>query len=171
MEARRDQGRQAAADGAHSLRGMVQKYGKVFIGTYLAVYFSTLGILFSGIESGVLDPAYVLSWVSDDSMEDGVKKSTVAVVAEFMDHYAWTRPYKSFVENNPELANLGVAWIAVKFTEPIRFGTTVAIVPRLSRYLGYAPAAVEEEVAKETHSEIKEGETWTAKNDSPPTKL
>ena len=171
MEARRDQGRQAAADGAHSLRGMIQKYGTVFIGTYLAVYFTTLGTLFMGIESGVLDPAYVLSWVSDDSMDGGVKKSTVAVVAEFMDHYSWTRPYKSFVENNPQLANLGVAWIAVKFTEPIRFGTTVAIVPRLSRYLGYAPAVGDEaDVPKETLSEIKEGDAVNAKTDSHPTK-
>mmetsp|Transcript_40463 Transcript_40463/g.80464 ORF Transcript_40463/g.80464 Transcript_40463/m.80464 type:complete len:114 (-) Transcript_40463:174-515(-) len=81
-----------------------------------------------------------MSWVSEETDA----KSTVQVVTEFMDHYSWTRPYVPIVENNPEVANLGVAWIAVKFTEPIRFGVTVAIVPRLARYLGYAPP-------KETH--------------------
>lgn len=137
MEARRDKGREAASKGANSLREMVRRYGAVFIGTYFTVYFSTLGLLFFGIESGALDPAYVMSWVSSENDA----KSTVQVVTEFMDHYPWTQPYVSYVENNPEVANLAVAWIAVKFTEPIRFGTTVAIVPRLSRYLGYAPIA------------------------------
>ena len=135
MEAQRDRGREAASKGAHSLQEMVRKYGTVFIGTYFTVYFSTLALLFTGIESGVLDPVYVMSWVSEETDA----KSTVQVVTEFMDHYAWTRPYVPIVENNPEVANLGVAWIAVKFTEPIRFGVTVAIVPRLARYLGYAP--------------------------------
>ncbi len=136
MESRRDRGRAAASKGAHSLRGMVQKYGTVFLGTYFTVYFSTLGLLFTGIESGALDPAYVMSWVS----EDADAKTTVQVVTEFMGHYSLTRPYVPVIESNPEVANLGVAWIAVKFTEPIRFGITVAIVPRLARYLGYAPA-------------------------------
>lgn len=136
MEVQRDRGREAATKGAHSLREMVQKYGTVFIGTYATVYFSTLALLFTGIESGVLDPLYIMSWVS----EEADAKSTVQVVTEFMDHYSWTRPYVPIVENNPEVANLGVAWIAVKFTEPIRFGVTVAIVPRLARYLGYAPS-------------------------------
>jgi hypothetical protein len=139
---------------------MIQKYGMVFLGTYFVVYVSTLASLFAGIESGVLDPAYVMSWVSSDSDA----KSTVAVVVEFMDHYSWTRPYKSYVQNNPEVANLGVAWIAVKFTEPIRFGTTVAIVPRLSRYLGYAST----EDATEIPPDIKEEKTLDAKSDPSP---
>ena len=136
MEAGREKSREVASKGAHSLRDMVRRYGAVFIGTYFTVYFTTLGVLFLGIESGALDPLYVMSWVSSD--ED--MKSTVQVVTEFMDHYPWTRPYVPYVESNPEVANLAVAWIAVKFTEPIRFGATVAIVPRLARYLGYAPA-------------------------------
>jgi hypothetical protein len=136
MEGRRDQGREVASKGAHSLSEMFRRYGAVFIGTYFTVYFSTLGVFFLGIESGALDPAYVMSWVSSEPDA----KSTVQVVTEIMDHYPWTRPYVPVVESNPKVANLAVAWIAVKFTEPIRFGTTVAIVPRLSRYLGYAPA-------------------------------
>eukprot|EP00429_Kryptoperidinium_foliaceum_P099893 CAMPEP_0176233632 /NCGR_PEP_ID=MMETSP0121_2-20121125/25922_1 /TAXON_ID=160619 /ORGANISM="Kryptoperidinium foliaceum, Strain CCMP 1326" /LENGTH=266 /DNA_ID=CAMNT_0017573027 /DNA_START=20 /DNA_END=817 /DNA_ORIENTATION=+ len=135
MEDRRDRGREAASKGAHSLSEMVRRYGAVFVGTYFTVYVSTLGVLFLGIESGVLDPAYVMSWVSSEPDA----KSTVEVVTDFMGHYPWTRPYVPYIESNPEVANLAVAWIAVKFTEPIRFGTTVAIVPRLSRYLGYAP--------------------------------
>jgi hypothetical protein len=135
MEERKEQGREVASAGAHSLGEMFRRYGAVFGGTYFTVYFSTLGLFFLGIESGALDPAYIMSWVSSEPDA----KSTVQVVIEFMDHYPWTRPYVPMVESNPEVANLAVAWIAVKFTEPIRFGTTVAIVPRLARYLGYAP--------------------------------
>ena len=136
MQTQRDRGRVAARKGAHSLREMVQKYGKIFVVTYFAIYFGTLGGLYLGIESGVLDPAYVLSWVS----KEADAKSTVQVVTSIMDHYSWTRPYVATVESNPQVAHLAVAWIAVKFTEPVRLGTTVAIVPRLSRYLGFSPA-------------------------------
>jgi hypothetical protein len=50
------------------------------------------------------------------------------------------------VERNPHMANLAVAWIATKFTEPIRLGFAVLIVPKIARTLGFAnKTAFEEE--------------------------
>jgi hypothetical protein len=85
------------------------------------------------VESGVLDPAYVMSWVTDGNEE---AKSSVQIIVEFMDHYPWTKPYAPMIENNPKMANLGVAWVATKFTEPIRLAITIPLLPWVSRAVG-----------------------------------
>jgi hypothetical protein len=133
MEERRKHARVAASKGAHSAGNLVKKYGPVFVGTYLSVYAATLGGLFLSVESGILDPAYVMSWVTEANDE---AKSSVQIIVEYMDHYAWTRPYAPIIENNPSMANLGVAWIATKFTEPIRLAITIPLLPRVSRAVG-----------------------------------
>lgn len=130
MEDRKEQGLLAMASG----REMAKKYGPVFAGTYLAVYVATVAGLFVGIESGALDPGYVLSMVSDNADE---AKSTVQVIIDFMENHTITKPWAPFVERNPEIANLAVAWIATKFTEPIRLVISAAIVPKVHRTLGY----------------------------------
>jgi hypothetical protein len=143
--------RKAARKGARSATEMIQKYGPVFIGTYLTVYVSTLGSLYIGVESGVLDPAYLMSWVAED---EETTKSTVHLVAEFMEHYSWTKQYAPLVEQHPGFANLGVAWIATKFTEPLRLGATALIVPRLARRFGY----VVDESEGDDHEPVAEDE-------------
>ena len=139
MEGRKEQGLLAMASG----KELAKKYGPVFAGTYGAVYVSTVFGLFLGIESGVLDPAYVLSWVSDNADE---AKSTVQVIIDFMEQHTLTKSWAPFVERNPEVANLAVAWIATKFTEPIRLVVSAAIVPTVHRTLGF-------EVKEETSNE------------------
>lgn len=134
MQQRRESARKAASKGAKSAREMFRTYGPVFVGTYLTVYAATLGSLFLGIESGALDPGFVLSQVSSNSEE---AKSTVQVIIEVMDHYPWTRPAVPVLEKNPELANFGVAWVATKFTEPLRLAITFPIVPRVARAVGW----------------------------------
>jgi hypothetical protein len=133
MEERRENARAAATKGAKSAGDLVKKYGPVFVGTYLSVYAATLGGLFLSVESGVLDPAYVMSWVTDGNEE---AKSSVQIIVEFMDHYPWTKPYAPMIENNPKMANLGVAWVATKFTEPIRLAITIPLLPWVSRAVG-----------------------------------
>lgn len=134
MGERRSRASKAAKQGARSAGAMFRTYGPVFVGTYLSVYAATLGGIFLGIESGALDPGFVLSQVSSNTEE---AKSTVQVIIEFLDHYPWTRPAVPFLERNPELANLGVAWVATKFTEPVRLAITFPIVPRVSRAIGW----------------------------------
>lgn len=154
MQERRDNARAAAKKGAHSAGNLMKKYGPIFVGTYLAVYTATLGGLFLSVESGALDPAYVMSWVTDGSDE---AKSSVQVIVEFMDHYPWTKPYAPIIERNPEMANLGVAWVATKLTEPIRLAITIPLLPRVARFLGRSTPAesvdVEETQEKEFPAE------------------
>lgn len=140
METRTRGGRKAASKGARSASEMVKRYGPVFIGTYLSIYVTTLGTLYIGVESGVLDPAYIMSWISEDGE---TSKSTVDIVAEFLEQYSWTKEYAPLVEKHPGFANLGVAWIATKFTEPLRLGATALVIPRIARYFGYVVDEVE----------------------------
>ena len=138
-------GQAAAKKGAIGVRDMIQKYGFTFLGTYFGLYFGTLGALFAGIDSGLLDPAAVMdsvSWipgihigVGDGGDGEGTKK-TVDIIVELMQKYDFTRQYADAVAKNPHAANLGIAWIATKFTEPIRLGVSLAVVPRLHRALG-----------------------------------
>jgi hypothetical protein len=134
-----------------TFRSMVRQYGPVFIGTYLTVYVSTVFGLFMGIESGLMDPAYLLSFIVG-SAESGTNPTSaqtainsVEIIKEWLGHYPWTQPAAPYVERYPWAANLGVAWVATKFTEPIRFGVTVAILPKVARSLGYTKPSKKDE--------------------------
>ena len=131
----REHPRESARQGAKTAGSMLKMYGPVFVGTYMSVYFATLLSLWAGVETGILDPVSLFSWLghADDS------KDTVHFVVEFMEKYSITKPYAHVVENNPSFANLAVAWIAVKFTEPIRLAIALPLTPRVARYFGYAP--------------------------------
>lgn len=148
----RERGTEAAKHGATSFKDMVSRYGPVFVGTYFGVYVTTLGSLWALVESGLVDPAYVISWIAE--AED--KKTTAEFIADFLGHYTLTTRFVPIVESNPSMANLAVAWIAVKFTEPIRFGLTVAIVPRLARKLGFSQPKESTGDSEKAKSEVKE---------------
>lgn len=115
-----------------SFTELFTKYGSVFVGIHASVYLMTLGLLFVGVESGALDPAYAMTWVSqaDDP------KPAIQFVTETMEKYSWTREYAPMVAAHPSLANFGFAWILVKFTEPIRLPITMAILPNVVKYTG-----------------------------------
>jgi hypothetical protein len=151
--------RKAGARGAKTAGEMMRRYGPVFVGTYFTVYVSTLAALFGGVDSGMLDPLTIFEWISnpeDHAGEDS--KTTVALVVEYMENHSMTKPYAHVIEKNPHFANLAVAWVAVKFTEPIRLALTLAIVPKLARHFGFvkvvkAPDGEEVEVR---HDEVEE---------------
>jgi len=132
-----------------TFKGMVRQYGPLFVSTYLVVYVSTVFGFYLGIESGLLDPAYLMSFITSvpdptDADPDTVEKASnsVEAIVRWLNQHEWTKPAAPYVEKYPWAANFGVAWIATKPTEPIRFGFTVAILPTLARTLGYnAPAA------------------------------
>lgn len=164
---RQEQGKEAAKQGAKSAKSLIQKYGPAFVGTYLTVYVSTVAALFVGVESGVLDPAMVLSYVSDGQEA----KSTVEVITEFMSHYPWMEGWAPVIKNKPQIANLAVAWIATKFTEPVRLALTIAIVPKISRTFGFAQPKSEKSadgsstVEQETHKVTEESSSKEEMND------
>lgn len=124
--------------GAKGLSGMMRKYGPVFVGTYLGVYLTTLGSLFAGVQSGLLDPAYLFSLFGH--VDAGETVNTVDLVVNWMKHTSFTEPYAPWMEERPYLANFAVSWIAVKFTEPIRMPVAIGLTPRVSRFLGYSQA-------------------------------
>jgi len=77
---------------------------------------------------GVADPETIQEAAS--AMKD---------LVELLESYTLTRPVAPMVEEYPWTANFAIAWIATKFTEPIRFGATVVLTPPVARFFGYRP--------------------------------
>jgi Protein of unknown function (DUF1279) len=126
-----------ARKGAKSAGEMMKQYGPVFFGTYISIYWAFLALLYGGVDSGLIDPLTVIQFIKSNS--DAATESaptTVEYVVGFMEHYSLTAPYAPYVAKNPHFANLGVAWIGVKFTEPVRLALAMAVVPRVARYFG-----------------------------------
>ena len=136
---------------SYSQRGKIlwKRYGYVFIATYLTVYVTTLTSLYVGIDSGWIDPSnFILSEgetaieaVQKDEEESmGPTPTGLAKLAiEKIGKFEFMKPYIPKIENNPQLLNLGVAWISTKLLEPLRLAISVTIVPSIARTLGYAP--------------------------------
>lgn len=72
--------------------------------------------------------------VSAEVKEDG--RTLVDIVKSYMQKWEWSRGYAQRLEENPHLANLGVAWFIVKFTEPLRLAAAVIITPKAAKILG-----------------------------------
>ena len=145
-----------ARKGAKSAGEMMKQYGPVFAGTYFGIYWATLGLCYGGIDSGLIDPLTVIQFIksNSDAASDSAP-TTVAYVVEFMEHYSLTAPYAPYVAKNPHFANLGVAWIGVKFTEPVRLALAMAVVPRVARYFGREKKE-EEDVSVDTNEATPE---------------
>mmetsp|Transcript_20152 Transcript_20152/g.40425 ORF Transcript_20152/g.40425 Transcript_20152/m.40425 type:complete len:348 (+) Transcript_20152:204-1247(+) len=78
-----------------------------------------------------------------DAYADGVsseitqeKRTAADFVSSILGKWEWTAKHADKVERNPHLANLVVAWVMVKFTEPMRLGLAVWVVPKVARALG-----------------------------------
>lgn len=41
-----------------------------------------------------------------------------------------------YFREHPRAGTLAIAWMLTKFTEPLRLGVTVAIVPTIARWIG-----------------------------------
>lgn len=90
---------------------MMKQYGSVFVGTYLSVYVATHLSLFSDVQSGVIDPSYVLiSWITENDPNN--VRSTATIVAELLEKYPWTESYAPIVHEKPYCA---VSWYSLYF--------------------------------------------------------
>ena len=135
--------KQVAKTSVTSMRGIIKKYGWTFIGTYLGVYFATLGTLFVSIDSGLIDPMTITSielpWHSSGGAEESMSAdkddfdSGVEFISSYMKKFPWTAPYADIALKNPHMTNLALAWIAVKFTEPIRLPLSLGIVRKIAK--------------------------------------
>jgi hypothetical protein len=127
---------------------LISKYGTVFIGTYLGVYVTTLLSLFSALEYGILNvemlstlreavplPHVGLHIGVSDGFFDGVGDEVIDLVHQFVSSER-IQEMKDEVKNNPHLSNLAIAWITVKFTEPLRLAASVMLCPKIAVLLG-----------------------------------
>jgi hypothetical protein len=172
VKRRRKQMRTAAT----GMKDLMKKYGWTFVGTYGAVYLVTLGTLFVGINWGWMDPPSLTlgDWgggtetilegigvpadeaVAMKQLEANGEGFTQKWIIENMRSHEWTEKYADKLVSNPSWINLGVAWVATKFTEPFRLGVAVGITPRVAKFFGNAPK--EDDVEEDAEEIVEEAE-------------
>eukprot|EP00547_Thalassionema_nitzschioides_P015941 CAMPEP_0194253244 /NCGR_PEP_ID=MMETSP0158-20130606/29478_1 /TAXON_ID=33649 /ORGANISM="Thalassionema nitzschioides, Strain L26-B" /LENGTH=181 /DNA_ID=CAMNT_0038990885 /DNA_START=270 /DNA_END=815 /DNA_ORIENTATION=- len=134
-----EKGKEVAKRGAQSSFTVMKQYGPVAVGFYAALYGVTFGSLYIGIDSGLIDPATAMGYLTSASEGMEESRTTAQLVVDYLKHYSWTEPAVPFLEKNPHFANLAVVWVITKFTEPARIVITAGVVPRLAKYLGFVP--------------------------------
>lgn len=106
----------APSDGPkpNAFKRLWRQYGLVGVGTYLGVYVVTLGGLYAVVKTGELVPENVME------------------LAQRLD---WFVRFDSGLLNK-KTGDFALAWIATKFTEPLRLALTIAITPSVARLVG-----------------------------------
>ena len=115
------------------LRRLIRQYGVVAVGSYLVIYLGTLGMLYVAIKERWLG-GYDIQHVVD-----------ALGLGQYMEHV------------DPRKGDFAVAWIATKFTEPLRLALTVAITPSVARMAGRAPPKEGKGVRGKMEQRVKEG--------------
>ena len=123
--ARRREKREARATG---LAAVWERYGWTAVGTHFGVYFATLAGLTSAVDQGLLG-------ADADERREAVDK-----VAGALERVAPARAV-DFVKESPAAGAFAVAWVAAKFTEPVRLVVTLFLVPRVAAVRGAVAAA------------------------------
>ncbi|KAF1790667.1 protein of unknown function DUF1279 [Phytophthora cactorum] len=121
------------------LKDLWRKYGIVAIGTYLTMYGAVLGSMYLAIDQG---------WVrtnkrttskgegqSDESFNLVTTTNKFVKIAEDLG----IAQYLEVEQVSSKTGTFLLAWIATKFTEPLRLALTIAVTPRIARLLGRAP--------------------------------
>uniref|UniRef100_M4BYX8 DUF1279 domain-containing protein n=1 Tax=Hyaloperonospora arabidopsidis (strain Emoy2) TaxID=559515 RepID=M4BYX8_HYAAE len=120
------------------LKDLWRKYGAVAMGTYFSLYGAVLGSIYLAIDQG---------WVHTDTGRNSNDKPS----DENFDLVSTTNKFVKWAEDlgiaqylevervNAKTGSFLLAWIATKFTEPLRLALTVAATPRIARFLGRAP--------------------------------
>jgi len=99
---------------------MLRKYGPLFVVFYGGVYLTTLGSLYLCIDQGLIDSSTIV-----DFLEQYVHLLEQYGLDKILSHEG----------RIDKAGNFAIAWIAAKFTEPIRFAVSVYCVPKLARFL------------------------------------
>ena len=103
------------------------------MGSYLAIYVSTLGMLYVAIKE---------RWLGGYDIQQLVDALGLSAHFEHID---------------PRKGDFAVAWLATKFTEPLRLAITAAITPTVARMLGRAPPKEGKGVRAKMEARIQEG--------------
>jgi len=91
----------------------IKKYGPIGVVTYFGMYGLTLSAMYILVSRGLIVSTDVISLLQKIGLD------------RFFD----------VNEINPKAGHFAVAWILTKFTEPIRFGLTLAVTPSIYRFI------------------------------------
>lgn len=97
------------------VKRFIKKYGILGVVLYFAVYFITLGSLFLVFQQGLFATKDVLQWLHNNGLDKYIDLNDL--------------------KKSEKYANLGVAWVLTKFTEPLRLAITVAITPSVYKLM------------------------------------
>ena len=112
-----DQGREGNVS---KFKRMFRKYGPLFVGFYGSLYVCTLGTMYLCVDQGVIDSKFVIEITEQ--------------YADLLKQYGMDGIF-NHGKVDGKAGSFAIAWIATKFTEPVRFGISVYCVPKLARVL------------------------------------
>jgi hypothetical protein len=123
-------GKVEAKEKSKSGFALLKAYGPVAIGFYASMYVGTLSGIFYGLDHDIF-------YASTFGFEP---QAAVSKVVDYMDLLPFeVGDFKVYVQANPRVGTFALAWVMAKFTEPVRLGVTVLVVPRFAKWLGRAP--------------------------------
>ena len=111
------------------LKVLWKQYGGVAVVTYLSVYICTLSSVFVSLDLDIFNAA---TFGLDPNA--AVKK-----FCDVVEYATGINTLPNYIRENPRVGTFALAWVMTKFTEPIRLGFTISIVPSIARFLGRAP--------------------------------
>ncbi|CAM9621990.1 unnamed protein product [Heterosigma akashiwo] len=115
-------------------KAMWKQYGVVATATWFGTYFITLGSFYAGFSSGLLDSK---SWVGESSDKENNESNSFKFL-DWFERFETLKPLVQQVKQSPRVQTFLLAWVATKFTEPVRMVIVVGVTPRIARALGYA---------------------------------
>lgn len=146
------------------LKDLWRKYGIVAIGTYFSLYGAVLGSMYVAISQGWVRTSKRTSSKEDESFNLVTTTNKFVKFAEDLG----IAQYLEVERVNSKTGTFLLAWIATKFTEPLRLALTIAVTPRIARFVGRAPklppkvpAAVKQQAAKQA-KKFTQHETTTS---------
>ncbi|CAI5730146.1 unnamed protein product [Hyaloperonospora brassicae] len=120
------------------LKDLWRKYGVVAMGTYFSLYGAVLGSIYLAIDQGWVHTATGRNSREHEQQSDFDLVSTTNKFVKWAEDVGIAQ-YLEVERVNAKTGSFLLAWVATKFTEPLRLALTVAATPRIARFLGRAP--------------------------------
>ncbi|GLD96374.1 hypothetical protein PINS_up005057 [Pythium insidiosum] len=139
------------------LKELWRQYGIVAVGTYFSMYGIVLGSIYVAIEQGWVSTARTSrpegSEQAAGSDTNANANANAAASSPFNLVTATNKivtlaedlgvaQYMDLQRVNSKTGSFVIAWVATKFTEPLRLAVTLAITPRIARLVGRAPKKI-----------------------------
>ncbi|CAI5710179.1 hypothetical protein KXD40_005517 [Peronospora effusa] len=121
------------------LKDQWRKYGVVAIGTYLSMYGVVLSSIYLAIDRGWVHTSKRSNSMGNEKTDDSFDLVTTTNRFVKLAEDLGIAQYLEVERVNAKTGSFLLAWIATKFTEPVRLALTIAMTPRIARFLGRAP--------------------------------